>query len=149
MRAVEASNEVPRKHLQSTEKCIFLERASRKTAHEHFIKKRERVRPRSWRDICSQCWPWATSIGCCPEEQWGWYLSVQFVFGVFSEPWLRRCQAPCRRSISRVRGGWVSSLIAELKVPSRPYHINSSDDVKVAQKDPGHNKFSTSRLVWL
>lgn len=43
------------------------------------------MQPHSWLDILSQCWPWATSVGWCPEEQWDWYLSVQFVFGVFFE----------------------------------------------------------------
>lgn len=57
------------------------------TAHEHFIKKRK-MQPHSWLGICSQCWPWASSIGWCPKEQWGWYLSVQFVFEVSFEPCL-------------------------------------------------------------
>lgn len=52
------------------------------------LSRRERVKPHFWPDIRSQCWPWATSTGWCPEEQQGWYLSVQFVFEVLSEPWL-------------------------------------------------------------
>lgn len=62
-------------------------RSFQETAYEHFIKK-GKMQPHSWLGICSQRWPWASSIGWRPEEQWGLNLSVRCVFEVFFEPCL-------------------------------------------------------------
>lgn len=95
MRTVDASNKVPRKRLPGTEKCIFLEGASRK----------QPMSTLSRRERCSRILGWVSAANAglglpllagVPKSSG----DCIYLYGVCSKCSLnrvcRRCQAPCR-----------------------------------------------------